>query len=106
MTIRVPLEWVEEVETMVKSPANPKSNFTSASHAVRECTTLGIQVLKHSDAMKDPAKHDEFVTKMQEMIKTENFSQFTETLDVAQLDGFLMMLKMEKEKRYEQGTLR
>ncbi len=104
--MRVPLELVDEIETMVKSRDNPMGRFTSANHTIRECTILGLQVLKHADAMKDPAKNAEFIAKMERMIKTENYSQFTEALDTTQLEGFIMLLKLEKEKRYEQGVLR
>jgi len=36
------------------------------------------------------------------MIQTENIDQWSQALTAGQLDGFMMHLKMEKDKRFEQ----
>jgi len=43
--------------------------------------------------------------KMQDMIKSEEVFEWVHTLDHDQINGFLMALQMEKDKRYEVKTL-
>ncbi len=105
-SLRFPLAFIEEMESHVRSAQNPKGEFKSPTEGIRECARVGLQVVKHQAMMKDPAKNAEFVKKMEALIRTENYSEFTQTLDAGQLNGFIMMLQMEKERRYEQGILR
>ena len=43
---------------------------------------------------------------MNEMLQTQNMDEWSQTLSTEQIDGFLMFLQMEKDKRFEQKQLR
>jgi len=96
---------LDEIEKLVKSPINHKGPFANTSVAIRECTKVGIKVHNYQEMMKDPEKADEFRKKMQDMIKNEEVFDWVHTLQPDQIDGFLMALQMEKDKRYEVKTL-
>ena len=49
--------------------------------------------------IQDPAKAEEFATKVKELIQQDELFSWAETLSTEQVDAFTMMLKMEKEKR-------
>ncbi len=108
-SITVSTRWdlpiIEDIEKLVKSPINPKGPFQNTSLAIRECTKVGIKVHNYQEMMKDPEKADEFRKKMQDMIKNEEVFEWVHTLQPDQIDGFLMALQMEKDKRYEVKTL-
>ena len=108
-SITVSTRWnlitIEDIEKLVKSPVNPKATFPNTSEAIRECTKVGIKVHNYQEMMKDPEKADEFRKKMQEMIQNEEVFDWVHTLTPDQMDGFLMALQMEKDKRYEVRTL-
>jgi len=83
----------------------PAGKFKNVSECIRELAKIGLKVIEYQEMMKDPEKNLEFSKKMQEIIQTENFDQFTQTLSTEQLDGFLMFMQIEKEKRIEQKNL-
>ena len=70
------------------------------SDAIIKCTEVGLEAIKYKEMMADPVKAAEFATKMQEAIKEDEVSQWAETLSREQLGGFIMLMTMEKEKRY------
>ena len=92
------ISTLDEIDTLVL----PEGKYKNTSEAIRECTKIGMKVLHHQEMMKDPKQANEFQQKMQEMIKTENYQEWLETLQTGQLDGFIMLKQLEKEKRYEQ----
>lgn len=96
---------LDSVEKLVKSPINPKGPFKNTSDAIRECAKVGVKVHNYQEMMKDPEKATEFLEKMQDMISNEKVFDWAHTLSPDQIDGFLMALQMEKDKRYEVQTL-
>jgi len=104
LSIRIDNHDLDDLEKNVKTPLNTKGRFKNVSECIRELLKIGNQVLEYQEMMKDPEKKNEFVAKMQEMIQTQNFDEFAQTLSSDQIDGFLMFLNIEKEKRFEQKT--
>jgi len=103
--IMIPTNWAQITLDEIGTLHGKGKKYASRSQTIRECTKIGIQVLNHQEMMKDPKKSDAFLQKMQEMIKAENYNEWLQTLQSGQLDGFIMMLQMEKEKRYDQKTI-
>ncbi len=108
-SITISTRWnlviIEDIEKLVKSLVNPKGTFPNTSEAIRECTKVGIKVHNYQEMMKNPEKADEFRKKMQEMIQNEEVINWVHTLTPDQIDGFMMTMQMEKDKRYEVKTL-
>lgn len=104
ISLRVDNNDLDDLEKNIKSVTNPNGKFNNVSECIRELAKVGHKVMEYQEMMKDPEKKNEFVNKMQEMTQSENFSEFSQTLSTEQLDGFLMHLQMEKEKRYDQKT--
>ena len=102
ISIRWPLHELDDIEKTILSAENPNGTFKDASSAVRELAKVGAKVVEYQVMMQDPEKASEFANKMQEMLKTDDMDQWSQTLTSDQLDGFLMFLNIEKEKRYEQ----
>lgn len=102
ISLRVDNNDLDDLEKNVKSPQNPQGKFKNVSQCIRELAKVGHQVVEYQEMMKDPEKKNEFLIKMQEMIQTQNFDEFAQTLSTDQIDGFLMFLTMEKDKRFEQ----
>ena len=101
ISLRVNNHDLDEFEKNVK----PEGKYNNVSECIRELAKIGHKVIEYQEMMKDPEKSQEFANKMKEIIKTENFDQFTQTLSTEQLDGFLMFMQIEKEKRIEQKNL-
>ena len=95
ISVRVPHPLLDEIEIEIE-----KGEFRSVSDAIIKCTEVGLEAIKYKEMMADPVKAAEFATKMQEAIKEDEVSQWAETLSREQLDGFIMLMNMEKEKRY------
>lgn len=98
--VRLELQLLEQLEKLVD-----QNQFQDVSKALRECTKIGTQVIEYKSMMNDKTKSKEFISKMQDMIKNEDFENFAHTLDSQQIEGFLYLLKIEKDKRYELKTL-
>jgi len=105
VSTRWALVVLDEIESLVKSPLYPNAPFANTSDAIRECAKVGVKVHNYQEMMKDPDKANEFRQKMQDMIKNEEVFDWAHTLSPDQIDGFLMALQMEKDKRYEVKTL-
>lgn len=106
ITVRWLFSDIEEIEKHVKSHSNPDGKFNDTSEAIRELVKVGAKVIEYQQMMKDPAKADEFRQKMNEMMQTDKMDQWSETLSNEQLDGVIMFLNIEKEKRYDQKKFR
>ena len=104
ISLRVDNRDLDDFEKNVHTQANPQGRYGNVSECIRELAKMGNQILEYQEMMKDPEKKNEFVEKMQEMIETQNFDEFAQTLSPDQLDGFIMFLTIEKEKRFEQKT--
>ena len=104
ISVRIECNDLDELEKNIKTPQTPQGKFKNVSECMRELAKIGHKVLEYQEMMKDPEKKNEFVAKMQELIQTENFDEFSQTLTTEQIDGFLMHLQVEKDKRYEQKT--
>lgn len=102
LSLRIDLADLEDLERNVK----PNGKFHSVSECIRELAKIGNKVMEYQSMMKDPAKASEFQDKMHEMLQTEKMDEWSQTLTTEQLDGFLMFLQMEKDKRFEQKTFR
>lgn len=94
--LRLDISQLESLENLVK-----RKKFKDVTKALRECANIGAQVIEYQDMMKDETKSAEFIQKMNDMIKNEDFEQFAHTLDSQQIDGFLYLLKLEKDNRYK-----
>ncbi len=101
ISLRIPFEELESIEKLVKSPTTPDGKFTSISQSIRECAKLGCKILDYQEMMKDPDKKNEFTEKIQQLIKNQDFEELAQTFTAEQLDGFLMFLQLEKDKRYK-----
>lgn len=97
--IRYEIKDLDDIEKLVKSPLNPSAKFPNVSAAIRECAKVGVKVHNYQEMMKDPKKANEFREKMQCMLKNEEVFEWVHTLQPDQIDGFLMALQMEKDKR-------
>lgn len=105
VSTRWELVILDSIEALVKSPLNVKAPFSNTSDAIRECAKVGVKVHNYQEMMKDPEKADEFRKKMQDFVKNEEVFDWAHTLSPDQIDGFLMALQIEKDKRYEVKTL-
>ena len=95
VSVRFPARLLDDIDIELE-----KGEFSSTSQAIIKCTEVGLEAIKYKEMMNDPVKAAEFAAKMQEAIKDEEVGRWAETLSKEQLDGFIMLLGMEKEKRY------
>lgn len=96
-SIRLSLELLDSLERKVK-----EGKFSSVSEAIRSYIELGKHVESYKTIIKDP----QFLKSIEQLKQTEGVFHCTETLTDEQVDAIATALKMEKEKRYENGTLR
>jgi len=101
ISIRWLLSDLDEIEKLVSTPLNPLGTFDNTSLAICECAKVGVKVHNYQKMMDDPKKANEFREKMQTMLKNDEVFEWVHTLDHSQIDGFLMALQMEKDKRFE-----
>ena len=66
VSTRLPEEVMDKIDKQVND-----GRFKNVSAAVAKCAETGIQVFEYQEMMKDPAKAEEFIKKMQEVIKEE-----------------------------------
>ena len=95
VSVRFPARLLDDIDVELE-----KGEFSSTSQAIIKCTEVGLEAIRYKEMMSDPVKAAEFAAKMQEAIKEDEVGRWAETLTRDQLDGFVMLLKMEKEKRY------
>ena len=95
VSVRFPARLLDDIDVELE-----KGEFSSTSQAIIKCTEVGLEAIKYREMMSDPVKAADFAVKMQEAIKEDEVSQWAETLSKEQLDGFIMLMNMEKEKRY------
>lgn len=105
ISTRWDLVTIDDIDKLVKTPLNPTAPFANTSEAVRELAKVGVKVHNYQEMMKDPEKANEFLEQMQSMIKNDKVFEWANTLSNDQIDGFLMALQMQKDKRYEVKTL-
>jgi len=96
-SLRISLDLLEKLENSVKS-----GKFSSVSDAIRSYTQVGMHVESYKTMIKDP----EFLKSIEELKQTEGIFQWIETLNDQQMDAIATAFTMEKEKRYENKTLR
>ncbi len=96
-SIRFPLELLDSLERNVK-----EGKFSSVSEAIRSYIELGMHVESYKTIIKDP----QFLKSIEELKQTEGVFHWIETLTDEQVTAITTALKMEKEKRYENGTFR
>lgn len=96
-SLRLPLDLLDKLEKTVN-----EGKFTSMAEAVRSYVKVGMHVESYKTMIKDP----EFLKSIEELKQTEGIFQWTETLSDEQADAIAMALKMEKEKRHENRSLR
>ena len=95
--LRIPLDMFDKLENKVK-----EGKFQSISEAIKSYIEVGMHVESYKTMIKDPA----FLKSIEELKQTEGLFQWTETLKDNEVDAIASALKYEKEKRYENGTLR
>ncbi len=96
-SLRLPLDLLDKLENSVKD-----GKFLNVSEAIRSYIQVGIHVESYKTMIKDP----EFLKSIEELKQTEGIFQWIETLNDQQMDAIATAFKMEKEKRYENKTLR
>jgi len=96
-SIRLPLELLDSLARNVK-----EGKFSSVSEAIRSYIELGMHVESYKTIIKDP----QFLKSIEELKQTEGVFHWIETLTDEQVNAIAIALKMEKEKRYENGILR
>ncbi len=99
------LALIDDVDKLVKTHDNQTGVFKNVSEAIRECTKVGIKVHNYQKMMKDPKLAEEFRKKMQDYIQNEEVIEWVHTLDNSQIDGFILTMQMEKDKRWELKSL-
>ena len=100
LSIRVPMQIAEKIEDDINT-----GMFSNKSSAVNSYLKVGIRISEYQIMLKDPEKAKEFQKKMHDIVQNENLEGWLESLSVQQLEGFLGLLQIEKEKRFEQRSL-
>ncbi len=93
-------EFIDEVNRHVES-----NEYKNASVAIRKYSKLGLQITIYQKLMKDPEKAKEFQEKIKDFVEKEQHFEWAATLTTQQIEGFLMLLQMEKDERFKQHTL-
>ena len=94
VSVRVPNGLLDDLEMEIE-----KGEFRSVSDAVIKCTEVGLEAIRYKEMIKDPKKAEEFATKVKELVQQDELFTWAETLSTEQVDAFVSLLKMEKEKR-------
>jgi len=97
ISIRFSNEFLDELEKEIE-----KKEFKNVSDAIKTCSKYGLELYRYQKMMKDPKQANEFAKKMQELLIKEQQFDWCEKLSETQIDGFMMMLRMEKDTRYKQ----
>jgi len=79
--------------------------FRNMSDAIRETSKVGARILNYQDAMADPARAEEMRKKMNEILRQDQIMGWAETLDDGQIEGFIQLLQLEKDRRYKLAPL-
>lgn len=95
VNIRIHNDLLDEIDGVIPS------KFPDVSSVIRECTKIGLKLIRYQDMMKHPKQAEEFRCKMQDVMKNEEVFDFVKTLTPDQMDGFAMALQMEKDNRYK-----
>ena len=88
---------LDKLEIKVK-----ENKFENVSEAIRSYIEVGMYIESCKTMIKDPA----FLKSIEELKQTEGLFQWIETLKDNEVDAISDALKFEKEKRYENKTLR
>ena len=96
-SLRMSIDLFDKLELKVK-----ERKFDNVSQAIRSYIEVGMHVESYKTMIKDPA----FLKSIEELKQTEGLFQWIETLQDNEVDAIASALKYEKEKRYENGTLR
>lgn len=99
ISMRCPTDWLDEVE------AFSDDRNEAMSEVIRSMTSIGMQVVHYQEMMKDPEKANEFQTKMRDVIEQGEVTKWVSTLELQQIEGFLGLLKLEKEGRIKVQNL-
>ena len=97
---RLPPSTITELDNMVTA-----GKFKNKSKAIEAMVHLGLQMHQYQQIEKDPEKHAEFLAKIKDMTKANNFQQVIQTMSPSQLDGAAMFIEMEKTRKYQQRDL-
>lgn len=97
ISLRVPLEFLDQMEQAVK-----EEKFSSVSEAIRTYAEVGIRTEKFKMTITDP----EFLKSIDELKQTDGIFDWLETLSDSQADAIASALQFEKEKRLTHGRYR
>ena len=97
LSLRMSNDMLDKLENKVK-----ENKFGSISEAIRSYVEVGMYIESCKTMIRDPA----FLKSIEELKQTEGLFQWIETLKDNEVDAIASALKFEKEKRYENGTLR
>ena len=95
--LRMPNDMLDKLEHKIK-----ENKFENISEAIRSYIEVGMYIESCKTMIKDPA----FLKSIEELKQTEGLFQWIETLKDNEVDAIADALKFEKEKIYENKTLR
>ena len=91
ISLRLPLEFLEKLESSVK-----QGKFPYVSEAIRSYAGVGMLVESYKLKIKDP----EFLKTIEELKQNDGIFHWTKNLTDEQLDAIAEALKIDKEQRY------
>ena len=95
--LRMPMDLMDKLENKVK-----EKKFESVSEGIRSYVEVGMHVESYKTMIKDPA----FLKSIEELKQTEGLFEWIETLKDIEVDAIASALKLEREKRCENGIFR
>jgi len=97
ISLRLPLEFLEKLESSVK-----QGKFPYVSEAIRSYAGVGMLVESYKTMIKDP----DFLKSIDDLKKTDGIFQWVETLTDVEADAIKTAIEIEKERRTRNITLR
>jgi len=98
-SIRLPLDMVFKLEELTNGA---EKKFATVSEAIRDLIEVGLMVNTMKAKIKDP----EFLKSIEEIKKKEMIFDWVTTLRDNEMNAIQVAIQMEKDARYNQGSLR
>ena len=97
--LRFPADLLDQIEKITEDQDN---KFKSISEAIRYYIKIGILIESYKLLIKDPA----FLESIEQLKQGDRIFHWSETLEDQHLDALMTALKMEKDRRYSNGSFR
>ena len=95
---------VETLEKLSKYYGEGKT-FKFEAEAIRTFVEYGMQLMEYKKIMQDPDKRDEFISKMQSMMKEEKVFDWLFEMSDQQLSGLSMAITTVRDSKEKQTRL-